>query len=44
MIHRPLPQDGELIADARVIEAYDKGADKGALIYTKNDRPDDNGR
>ena len=35
VIHRPLPQDGELIADARVIEAYDKGADKGALIYTE---------
>ncbi len=35
VLHRPLPQDSELIADARVIEAYDKGADKGALIYTE---------
>ena len=32
-LHRPLPPEADLIADARVIEAYDKGADKGALIY-----------
>jgi acyl dehydratase len=34
-LHRPLPPEGELIADARVTEAYDKGADKGAVIYTE---------
>jgi acyl dehydratase len=34
-LHRPLPQEGELIADARVTEAYDKGAGKGAVIYTE---------
>lgn len=34
-LHRPLPPEGELIADSRVTEAYDKGAGKGAVIYTE---------
>ena len=34
-LHRPLPAEGELLASARVTEAYDKGAGKGALIYTE---------
>ncbi len=34
-LHRPLPPEDELIADARVTEAYDKGAGKGAVIYTE---------
>ncbi|HXR58930.1 MAG TPA: MaoC/PaaZ C-terminal domain-containing protein [Burkholderiales bacterium] len=34
-LHRPLPQEGELVADSRVTEAYDKGAGKGAVIYTE---------
>jgi acyl dehydratase len=34
-LHRPLPPEGELVADARVTEAYDKGAGKGAVIYTE---------
>lgn len=34
-LHRPLPQEGELIADSRVTEAYDKGAGKGAVIHTE---------
>ena len=32
VLHRPLPPAAELVADARVVEAYDKGADRGALI------------
>jgi acyl dehydratase len=36
-LHRPLPPGGELIADARVVAAYDKGPGKGALIYTQTD-------
>ena len=35
VLHRPLPPAADLMADARVVEAYDKGADKGALIYTE---------
>ena len=35
VLHRPLPAAADLIADAHVVEAYDKGADKGALIYTE---------
>ena len=35
MLHRPLPPAAKLRADARVLEAYDKGAGKGAVIYTE---------
>ena len=35
-LHRPLPPEGELIADARVTEAFDKGPGKGAVIYTRD--------
>ena len=35
VLHRPLPPAAELVADVRVVEAYDKGRDKGALIYTE---------
>ena len=35
VLHRSLPPQGELVASARVTEAYDKGAGKGALIYTE---------
>ena len=35
VLHRSLPAHGELVASARVTEAYDKGAGKGALIYTE---------
>ncbi|HEY8069859.1 MAG TPA: MaoC/PaaZ C-terminal domain-containing protein [Burkholderiales bacterium] len=34
-LHRPLPPEGELIASSRVTAAYDKGAGKGAVIYTE---------
>ena len=34
-LHRPLPAEGELVASARVTAAYDKGAGKGAVIYTE---------
>ena len=36
-LHRPLPPQGELVADAHVAAAYDKGAGKGALIYTETE-------
>jgi len=34
-LHKPLPPQGDLIADSRVTEAYDKGEGKGAVIYTE---------
>jgi acyl dehydratase len=34
-LHRPLPPEGELVAGARVTAAYDKGAGRGAVIYTE---------
>jgi len=36
-LHRPLPPQGDLVANARVVAAYDKGPGKGALIYTETD-------
>ena len=36
-LHRPLPAQGDIIASARVVATYDKGAGKGALIYTETD-------
>jgi acyl dehydratase len=35
ILHRPLEPEGELIADSRVVEAYDKGPGKGAVIYSE---------
>jgi acyl dehydratase len=34
-LHRPLPAKGELVSSAHVTAAYDKGAGKGAVIYTE---------
>ncbi|HET7334947.1 MAG TPA: MaoC/PaaZ C-terminal domain-containing protein [Rhizomicrobium sp.] len=34
-MHKPLPAEATIIADERVIGAYDKGADKGAVIVTE---------
>jgi acyl dehydratase len=34
-VHKPLPAAAEIIADERVVAAVDKGAGKGALIYTE---------
>ena len=34
-IHEPLPTDAQIKAGVRVIGAYDKGKDKGAVIYTE---------
>ena len=31
-IHQPLPVEAELLADHKVLEVYDKGADKGSII------------
>ncbi len=33
VVHRPLPTSGRLVGTSRVIEIYDKGAAKGALMY-----------
>lgn len=34
-LHTDLPPEGELIADTRVAEAYDKGEGRGAVIYVE---------
>jgi acyl dehydratase len=34
-MHKPLPVEAEVIADERVVGAYDKGEGKGALILTE---------
>ena len=37
VMHRPLPTGGHVIGRNRVEEIFDKGADKGALVYTSRD-------
>ena len=34
-IHKPLPPFGDIISDERIVGAYDKGPDKGALIVSE---------
>ncbi|WP_420560866.1 MaoC/PaaZ C-terminal domain-containing protein [Tepidicaulis sp.] len=34
-MHKPLPVAADITADSRVVGAYDKGADKGAVIITE---------
>jgi acyl dehydratase len=34
-IHRPLPVEGDLIGENKVVGVYDKGQDKGALLMTE---------
>lgn len=34
-VHRPLPPKADLVCDSRVVEVLDKGAGKGALVYTE---------
>lgn len=31
-LHRPLPASGDILADSRVVEAYDKGPERGAVL------------
>lgn len=31
-LHRPLPASGAILADSRVVEAYDKGPERGAVL------------
>jgi acyl dehydratase len=35
VFHRPLPVEGEVVAQFVITEVYDKGAAKGALVYAK---------
>lgn len=34
-LHKPLPAYGEIVADERIVGAWDKGKDKGALIVSE---------
>ena len=36
-LHQPLPPAADIIADSKVVGAYDKGAEKGAVIVTETD-------
>ncbi len=42
-MHRPMPTDGAVTADSRVIGAYDKGPGKGAVIYNETTLTLENG-
>jgi len=43
IFHRPMPAAGTLIADSGVVEVYDKGKDKGALIVRQTVLHDESG-
>ncbi len=34
-VHRPMPPSGALISESRIVEVLDKGAGKGALVYSE---------
>jgi acyl dehydratase len=36
-LYRPLPKAGELLTDSRVVAAFDKGPDKGAVICVESE-------
>lgn len=40
VLHAPIPTEGTVIAQNRVAEIIDKGADKGALLYIERDITD----
>jgi acyl dehydratase len=40
-LHRPLPVEGAVVSQFRIVEIYDKGADKGALLYSERKLYDD---
>ena len=39
-VHGPLPVRGEIRGELRIEDVYDKGADKGALVFTRRDLRD----
>jgi len=36
-IHRPIPQQAEVVGTSRIVDLIDKGSDKGALIYVERE-------
>ena len=32
-MHKPLPVEGTVVSEAKIDEIYDKGANKGAIMY-----------
>jgi acyl dehydratase len=39
-IHAPLPVAGEIVSRLVIVDIYDKGADKGAVLYSRRDLHD----
>ena len=37
ILHKPIPVEGELVSQLRITDIYDKGAAKGALLYSQRD-------
>ena len=44
IFHNPIPPEGSLITTGRIVDYYDKGSDKGALILVASDTVDTNGQ
>jgi NAD(P)-dependent dehydrogenase (short-subunit alcohol dehydrogenase family)/acyl dehydratase len=44
IFHKPIPTEGTLSTEGRIIHAYDKGRDKGALIVAESETYHSNGQ
>jgi NAD(P)-dependent dehydrogenase (short-subunit alcohol dehydrogenase family)/acyl dehydratase/putative sterol carrier protein len=44
IFHRPIPPEGALITTGTIVDCYDKGRDKGALVVAQSETSDINGQ
>jgi acyl dehydratase len=44
IFHEPIPTEGTLVTTARIVDYYDKGKEKGALIVIRSDTAHSNGK
>jgi acyl dehydratase len=44
IFHNPIPPEGTLITTGKIVDYYDKGKDKGALIVARSDTVHDSGK
>jgi acyl dehydratase len=44
IFHNPIPAEGTLVTSGRIVDYYDKGKDKGALVVAESDTVDTSGQ
>jgi NAD(P)-dependent dehydrogenase (short-subunit alcohol dehydrogenase family)/acyl dehydratase/putative sterol carrier protein len=44
IFHNPIPAEGTLVTSGRIVDYYDKGKDKGALVVAESDTVDASGQ